>query len=102
MAKPRKRSKRASELPDERIPIVDAVAEMGVARLREAAALAKRSARAKKNRPDPSAAPHPSLAESLADILLSDLSRVAAKSAKKSKSRGKGASKVDSSSRIRY
>jgi hypothetical protein len=101
MAKSRKRSKRASELPDERIPIVDAVVEMVFARLREAAAVAKRSARAKKSRPEASAAPHPSLAESLADILLSDLSRVAAKSAKKSKSRRKGARKRVRSSRIR-
>jgi hypothetical protein len=66
---------------------------MVFARLREAAAAAKRSARSKNKRDQALPGHHPSLPEALADILLSDLGRVAAKSATKRKLRGKRARK---------
>jgi hypothetical protein len=89
MARPRKSSKRVSDLPDERIPIVDAVVEMVFARLREVGAAAKRSVRPKKAEVERSLTHHPGLAEQVADLLLSDLSRLSAKSVRKKKPRSK-------------
>jgi hypothetical protein len=93
-----KASRKQRDIPDELLPIVDAVVETVFARLSLAAAAAgKQPSRKKPGKPKSSTAKSPAakkktaLAEALADLLLADLTRQAAPPAKIGRPSAKGA-----------